>query len=385
MPRRTSTRTRRTRGAGCARSTSPNVATSQNTVEPPLPSTISQPSGRPNSDVRPLRTSPTRFLTGAWRCDVPSTVREAAATASICSARTFDGPQPKRPSAGSSSRRDRQLARGVSGHSLSIAADRVRLRPTRPRSDVKSGAAPMNRVSARLAAIAESATLAVDAKAKALQAAGEDVIGFGAGEPDFPTPQAIVDAAVAACSDPRNHKYTPAAGLPELREAIAVKTKRDSGFDCAGSQVLVTNGGKHAVFTAFAALVRPRRRGARARPVLDDVPGGDHARRRGAEDHRDDRGDRIPGDGRSARRGVDAAHQGAALREPRQPVGCRVPAAAGRGDRPVGRREGRLGHHRRDLRTPHVRAAPASCRCRWSCPTSPSSASCSTASPRRTR
>jgi aspartate/methionine/tyrosine aminotransferase len=115
----------------------------------------------------------------------------------------------------------------------------------------------MNRVSARLAAIAESATLAVDAKAKALQAAGEDVIGFGAGEPDFPTPQAIVDAAIVACSEPRNHKYTPAAGLPELREAIAAKTKRDSGFDCAGSQVLVTNGGKHAVFTAFAALCDP--------------------------------------------------------------------------------------------------------------------------------
>jgi aspartate aminotransferase len=115
----------------------------------------------------------------------------------------------------------------------------------------------MNRVSARLATIAESATLAVDAKAKALQAAGEDVIGFGAGEPDFPTPQAIVDAAIAACAEPRNHKYTPAAGLPELREAIAAKTKRDSGFDCAGSQVLVTNGGKHAVFTAFAALCDP--------------------------------------------------------------------------------------------------------------------------------
>src|SRR5687768_17208698 len=115
----------------------------------------------------------------------------------------------------------------------------------------------MNRVSARLAAIAESATLAVDAKANALQAAGEDVIGFGAGEPDFPTPEAIVDAAIAACPEPRNHKYTPAAGLPELRGAIAAKTKRDSGLDCAGSQVLVTNGGKHAVFTAFAALCDP--------------------------------------------------------------------------------------------------------------------------------
>jgi aspartate aminotransferase len=116
---------------------------------------------------------------------------------------------------------------------------------------------PEHRVSGRLAAITESATLAVDAKAKALQAEGEAVIGFGAGEPDFPTPDHIVEAAVAACRDPRNHRYTPAAGLPELREAIAMKTKRDSGFDCTASQVLVTNGGKHAVFTAFAALCDP--------------------------------------------------------------------------------------------------------------------------------
>ncbi len=113
------------------------------------------------------------------------------------------------------------------------------------------------RVSERLAAIAESATLAVDAKAKALQAQGEAVIGFGAGEPDFPTPAHIVEAAVAACRDPRNHRYSPAGGLPELKEAIAVKTKRDSGFDCAAGQVLVTNGGKHAVFTAFAVLCDP--------------------------------------------------------------------------------------------------------------------------------
>ena len=115
----------------------------------------------------------------------------------------------------------------------------------------------MNRTSARLASIAESATLAVDAKAKALKAKGENVIGFGAGEPDFPTPENIVEAAARACRDPKNHKYTPAAGLPELREAIAVKTKRDSGFECSASQVLVTNGGKHAVFTAFATLCDP--------------------------------------------------------------------------------------------------------------------------------
>jgi aspartate aminotransferase len=95
-------------------------------------------------------------------------------------------------------------------------------------------------VSERLSAIAESATLAVDAKAKALQAQGEAVVGFGAGEPDFPTPEHIVEAAVAACRDPKNHRYSPAGGLPELKEAIAFKTKRDSGFDCTAGQVLVT-------------------------------------------------------------------------------------------------------------------------------------------------
>jgi aspartate aminotransferase len=105
--------------------------------------------------------------------------------------------------------------------------------------------------------VAPSATLAVDAKAKALQAAGEDVIGFGAGEPDFPTPAHIVDAAAAACHDPANHRYTPTAGLPALREAIAAKTRRDSGFAVEASQVLVTNGGKQAIANAFAVLCDP--------------------------------------------------------------------------------------------------------------------------------
>jgi aspartate/methionine/tyrosine aminotransferase len=115
----------------------------------------------------------------------------------------------------------------------------------------------VNRTSHRLAAIAPSATLAVDAKAKAMKADGENVIGFGAGEPDFATPAHIVEAAVAACSDPKNHRYSPAGGLPELKAAIAEKTMRDSGFGCEASQVLVTNGGKHAVYTAFAALLDP--------------------------------------------------------------------------------------------------------------------------------
>jgi aspartate/methionine/tyrosine aminotransferase len=113
------------------------------------------------------------------------------------------------------------------------------------------------RISRKIGAITESATLAVDAKAKALKAAGEHVIGFGAGEPDFPTPEHIVQAAVDACWDPANHHYTPAAGLPALREALAVKTRRDSGFECEPSQILVTNGGKQAVYNAFQVLLDP--------------------------------------------------------------------------------------------------------------------------------
>jgi len=113
------------------------------------------------------------------------------------------------------------------------------------------------RLSARISAIAESATLAVDAKAKALKAAGRPVIGFGAGEPDFPTPGYIVAAAQRACAEPRFHRYSPTAGLPELREAIAAKTARDSGLAVPASRVLVTNGGKQAVFQAFAALLDP--------------------------------------------------------------------------------------------------------------------------------
>ena len=113
------------------------------------------------------------------------------------------------------------------------------------------------RVSKRIGSIAPSATLAVDAKAKAMKAAGEPVIGFGAGEPDFPTPQPIVEAAIAACSDPVNHRYSPVPGLPELREAIAVKTKRDSGLEVEAAQVLVTNGGKQALYNACATLLDP--------------------------------------------------------------------------------------------------------------------------------
>jgi len=113
------------------------------------------------------------------------------------------------------------------------------------------------RISDRIGSITESATLAVDAKAKSLKAAGRPVIGFGAGEPDFPTPDYIVAAAVEACRDPRWHRYTPAAGLPQLREAVAAKTLRDSDYEVTANQVLITNGGKQALYNAFAALLDP--------------------------------------------------------------------------------------------------------------------------------
>jgi aspartate/methionine/tyrosine aminotransferase len=119
------------------------------------------------------------------------------------------------------------------------------------------GASEKSRVSKRIAAITVSATLAVDSKAKALKAAGKPVIGFGAGEPDFPTPDYIVNAAIDAARIPANHRYTPVAGLPELREAIVKKTKRDSNYEITAEQVLVTNGGKQAVSHAFSVLLDP--------------------------------------------------------------------------------------------------------------------------------
>ncbi len=132
----------------------------------------------------------------------------------------------------------------------------VRMSESTPPS-VPQSPSPARRVSARIAAIGESATLAVDAKAKALKAEGRPVIGFGAGEPDFPTPEPIVAAAVDACRDPRNHRYSPAGGLPELKQAIITKTGRDSGLELTAAQVLVTNGGKQAVYEVFAALLDP--------------------------------------------------------------------------------------------------------------------------------
>ena len=134
-----------------------------------------------------------------------------------------------------------------------IPVGRCCVRAPRPRL----GVVTFSRISHRIASIAESATLKVDAKAKALQAEGRPVISYAAGEPDFSTPHNIVEAASRAVLDPKNYKYTPAAGLPELREAIAAKTLRDSGWAAAASQVIVTNGGKQAVYQSFATLLDP--------------------------------------------------------------------------------------------------------------------------------
>jgi len=127
-------------------------------------------------------------------------------------------------------------------------------------TDVVSGiehAMSIERISRRVGAIAPSATLAVTSKAKAMRAAGENVIGFGAGEPDFATPAHIVAAAITACSDPRNHKYSPVGGLPELKSAIVAKSMRDSGLDVDPAKLIVTNGGKHAVYNCMQALLNP--------------------------------------------------------------------------------------------------------------------------------
>src|SRR6266567_2059408 len=212
------------------------------------------------------------------------------------------------------------------------------------------------RISARISAITESATLAVDAKARALKAAGRPVIGFGVGEPDFPTPGYIVAAAQRACAELRMHKYSPAAGLPELRSAIAAKTARDSGYHVTSGQVLVTNGGKQGVYQAFAALLDPGDEvlvptpywttypeaialaGGRPVPVLTDEHSGYLTSVADLEAHR--------------------AHQDPAVRLPVQPDRRGLPAGPGRRDRPLGRGERVVGRHRRDLRAPGLRRCP---------------------------
>ena len=235
------------------------------------------------------------------------------------------------------------------------------------------------RISARIGSIAESATLAVDAKAKALKAAGRPVIGFGAGEPDFPTPDYIVEAAVAAARDAEVAPLHPgrrparAQGGDRGQDAARLRLRRHRG-----------PGARHQRRQAGALqrlrrAARPGRRGAAAGAVLDHLPRVDPARRRRAGRDPDRRDHRLPRLDRAARGGAHPAHQAAGVRLAVQPDRRGLLPRRGRGDRPLGRREGHLGRHRRDLRAPRLRRRRSSPRCRRWCPSSPTAASSSTA------
>ena len=241
-----------------------------------------------------------------------------------------------------------------------------------------------SRVSRRIGAISESATLAVDAKAKALKAAGRPVIGFGAGEPDFPTPDYIVEAAAAACHDPRWHRYTPAGGLPELKEAIAAKTARDSGLQVDAAQVLVTNGGKQAVYEAFATLLDPGDEVLLPAPYWTTYPesiklaGGVPVEVMTDEDSgylaTVEQLEAASTERTKVLLFVSPSNPTGAVYSPEQVE------AIGR----WARRARHLGRHRRDLRAPRLRRRAVRVACRPWCPSWPTAASSSTASPRRT-
>ncbi len=257
--------------------------------------------------------------------------------------------------------------------------------PDAPPAPARTAQGTARRVSARIGGIAESATLAVDAKAKALKAAGRPVIGFGAGEPDFPTPDYIVEAAVEACRDPRNHRYTPAGGLPELKQAIVDKTLRDSGYEVEPAQVLVTNGGKQAVYEAFATLLDPGDEVILPAPYWTTYP--EAIRLAGGvpvEVLADETQDYQVTVEQLEAAGPTGPRRCCSARRRTRPVPSRPPSRSRRSarwlldQRPVG-------GHRRDLRAPDVRRHEDRRRCRCWCPSWPTGASCSTASPRPTR
>ena len=352
--RRTWPRTRRRRGAGSRCSIRPNVATSQNAVLPPLPRTTSQPSGRPNRSRRPGAELPDDRLHRGLA------VRGAEAASAPGGGQGGDrlrahlGRAAAEPPVAGQERRRGSECDGASGGSLCQHGSREhgsphalppspsrprwpstpRPRPSKPRARTSSASGPASPTSRR--------------------------------------PTHIVEAAIAACREPKNHHYTPAAGLPELREAIAAKTLRDSGFDCQARQVLVTNGGKHAVYndvrdpaaTRATRCICPPPTG-RPTPRPSPWPGGVPV----VIDTDEATG--LPGHPRPARGGPHRSHQGAAVRVARQPDRRGVPARGGRGHRPLGGRARHLGRHRRDLRAPHLRRPPRSPRCRRSCPSWP--------------
>ena len=205
-------------------------------------------------------------------------------------------------------------------------------------------------LSDRINHVAPSATLAVDSKAKAMKAAGIDVIGFGAGEPNFPTPAPIVAAAAAAVQDPKNYRYTPTAGLPELRKAIADKTLRDSGYEIDPSQVIVTNGGKQAVYESFQILLNEGDEVIIPTPYWTSYPeavklagGVPVTVFAGADRNFEPSIEDIEGPHRT--------HEGHHREYAEQPDGRGVEAGNRQGHRAVGHRTPRVGHFRRNLRT----------------------------------
>ena len=241
------------------------------------------------------------------------------------------------------------------------------------------------RISRRIAAISESATLAVDAKAKALKAAGKPVIGFGAGEPDFPTPDYIVEAAVAACRQPAMHRYTPAGGLPALKEAIVAKTARDSGLQATAGQRAGHQRRQAGGLRGLRHDARPGRRGARCprrtgRPTRRRSGWPAACRCRWSPTSRAATSSRRPS---SRRRAPRARRCCCSARRPTRPARSTRPSrsrrsAAGRWTRASG-----CSPTRSTSTSPT--AASRRRRCRWSCPSSPTAASSSTASPRPTR
>ena len=241
------------------------------------------------------------------------------------------------------------------------------------------------RISARIGAIAESATLKVDAKAKALKAEGRPVIGFGAGEPDFPTPAYVVDAAVDGLPRPEepplHARRRPArAQAGDRGEDPARQRPRDRGQPGRGHQRR-----QAGHLRGVRDHARPGRRGDRARAVLDDVPRGDPARRRCRRTRPRGRDAGVQGHRRAARGGPHRAHQGAAVRLAVQPDRGRVHLRRDPGDRAVGRGPRALGADRRDLRAPRVRRRRAPAPSRSCVPSSPTTPSSSTVSPRPMR
>ncbi len=181
------------------------------------------------------------------------------------------------------------------------------------------------------------------------------MIGFGAGEPDFPTPAYVVEAAVEACRDPKNHRYTPAGGLPELKKAIAEKTARDSGLQVEPAQVLVTNGGKQAIYAAFAAMLDPGDEVIVPAPYWTTYPEAIALAGGSTVEVLADETQEYKVTVDAARGGAHRAHQGAALRLAVQPDRRRLHRRRDPGDRPVGRGQRPVGAHRRDLRAPGLR------------------------------